>query len=478
MNQELLQKMSCWLKEHRAQMVEDIFRLVRIPSISEHDSPTAPYGKACRDVLEEMLAIGREHGFQTRDYDNRCGCIWLSGDEDENEVEDSIGFWGHLDVVPTGDHWDFSPFDPFEKDDYLIGRGVQDNKGPTIATMYVILCLHELGIKLKRPLKMFFGCDEEVGMSDLEYYAAHYPCPKLNIIADSSFPVCYGEKGIIEVNLVSNNPLSEEVLSFSGGVASNMVPDYAEIRIRSSERAKAALSLLPKELEVLEEDGAIRISVQGVSQHTAFPEGGVSAIARLVTGLVYAGVLSDEDAEPFFFLSEASQDFYGRGLRIQCEDDISGSLTAVGSMCGLDDAHRARLHFNIRYPVKADSDAILASIRQTAAARGFSADLIRDSKPNYYPKEHPVVQTLTDVFNQMTGQHTEPFVMGGGTYARKLPRAFAYGMGMPGEKNGHPMLRPGHGGGHEPDEALKLSSLMEAMKIYCVALIQIDGLEF
>ena len=124
MNQELYNKISSWIDAHHADMVKDIFRLVRIPSISEPNSKIAPYGQACRDVLEEMLAIGKEHGFQTRNYDNRCGGLWLDGDE--SDVSESIGFWGHLDVVPTGDHWQFSPFEPFEKDGFLVGRGVED----------------------------------------------------------------------------------------------------------------------------------------------------------------------------------------------------------------------------------------------------------------------------------------------------------------------------------------------------------------
>ena len=70
-----------------------------------------------------------------------------------------------------------------------------------------------------------------------------------------------------------------------------------------------------------------------------------------------------------------------------------------------------------------------------------------------------------------------PYVMGGGTYARKLPRAFAFGPSMPGDSKEHSMFPAGHGGGHEPDECLKLSSLFEAMKIYCMGLIALDDYE-
>ena len=66
-----------WLEAHRAEMVEDIFRIVRIPSVSDAASPVKPYGQPCRDVLDEMLNIAREHGFHTRNFDYQCGCMWL-----------------------------------------------------------------------------------------------------------------------------------------------------------------------------------------------------------------------------------------------------------------------------------------------------------------------------------------------------------------------------------------------------------------
>ena len=71
--------------------------------------------------------------------------------------------------------------------------------------------------------------------------------------------------------------------------------------------------------------------------------------------------------------------------------------------------------------------------------------------------------------------------MGGGTYARKLPRAFAYGIGGMSESEEDQKLRkqlflPGHGGAHEPDEGLNLRLLTEALKIYVMALIALNDI--
>ena len=69
--------------------------------------------------------------------------------------------------------------------------------------------------------------------------------------------------------------------------------------------------------------------------------------------------------------------------------------------------------------------------------------------------------------------------MGGGTYARKLPRAFAYGVGGMQELEvdkevKQKLFRPGHGGAHEPDEGLNVRLLVEAMKIYTMGMIAMN----
>lgn len=71
--------------------------------------------------------------------------------------------------------------------------------------------------------------------------------------------------------------------------------------------------------------------------------------------------------------------------------------------------------------------------------------------------------------------------MGGGTYARKLPRAFAHGIGGMKESEEDLQVRkklfaPGHGGAHEPDEGLNLRLLTEALKIYAMAMVAMNDI--
>jgi len=496
MNKELYHKVSLWFEEHRDEMTKDIIRLVRIPSVScPQEGDEAPFGEGCRNCLEEMLTLGREHGFCTENYENRVGSIGPK-DKDWNNM---IGFWNHLDVVPVGNQWTYEPFEPVLKDYFLIGRGAQDNKGPAVGILYMMKCLRELEIPMKHQLCLFVGCDEERGMEDMEYYTGHYPAPRLSMIADSGFPVCYGEKGIMEGYFHSKDSVSETILELAGGNASNMIPDAAYVVLKATEELREALqdktitgqaegnSLHNMEktesshIKIEQEKEIIRISATGKGKHSAFPEGSINAIYELMHFLSVLMPLPEKDRELFGRLAYLSEEFYGEHTGIACNDEISGRTTCAATVLSLK-GRQVSLHFNIRYAITADRNALSANLTRTAKANNLIWKAERDSAPNYFPKEHPAVQLLTNLYNEITGSSSESFVMGGGTYARKLPRAFAYGVG--GMRESEEDLRmkkqiflPGHGGAHEPDEGLNLRLLTEAMKIYAMAVIALNDCE-
>ena len=471
MDQVLFDRISQWMDAHADEMAQDIVRLVRIPSVSDPDSDSKPFGPGCRAALEEMLKIGEEYGFKTKNYENYVGALWL----EDGPMENTIGMWNHLDVVPVGDSWEYPPFEGVIKHGYIIGRGAQDNKGPAVGMLYLMRCLKELNIPMKHRLCLFVGCDEERGMSDLEYYCAHYDTPAMSMIADSGFPVCYGEKGILEGRMVSLKPLSGDVVELTGGTAGNIIPDKAVIVLKgegSAQRAKA----LPEGFEVHTEDGLTTITAHGISAHSAFPEGSLNAIQRLITGLLSEKVLSEEDSRILQAFAEANQDYYGEAIGISYEDEVSGKLTCAGTVLGLKEGY-VQLTFNIRYPVTDSEEQIEAGLKLFCGSHGCRWERTGGSGPSYFPKEHPAVELLTGVYNEIMGLETKPFVMGGGTYARKLPSAFAYGVGgMPKteeEKNCR-LFQPQHGSAHQPDEGLNIASLVRALKIYTMGMAALN----
>lgn len=92
--------------------------------------------------------------------------------------------------------------------------------------------------------------------------------------------------------------------------------------------------------------------------------------------------------------------------------------------------------------------------------------------------ENPIVKCLTDCYNRLTNSNAQPYVIGGSTYASKLPNAYPYGIILGGKEKIKQHLPDGHGDYHQPDEAVDIDKLLEAMVIYIISIIELDNTVF
>ncbi|MDO4285105.1 MAG: M20/M25/M40 family metallo-hydrolase [Eubacteriales bacterium] len=448
---EIRKELSVWLEEKTRQFVEDIDGLVRIPSVAKppvaiQTGEEAPFGEACREVLEKMLSYAVRDGIPCMNHEGYCASLTVG------EGGHEIGIWNHLDVVPAGGGWRYEPFALHQEGDFIIGRGVQDNKGPAIAVYYALLFCEQKKLLRNIRVRQILGCQEESGMEDVKYYIAHYAAPEFSFVADCSFPVCCGEKGICRVTLQAKERTKQFTI-LEGGVACNSVPGsaLAEIIIDGQKERKEAF---------------------GVSGHGAFPEGTKNAIGALAEQL-QDYPLGDREKNVVTFLQCAGADGYGRGLGIECEDTCSGKLTCNAGILRMEEG-RPSLELDIRYPVTAQIQGILEKIQQKAREYGFEIIRSHDDPPHYMEKEQPFVTLLMEAWRKEKGGTEEAYVMGGGTYARHIPRAVGFGTGMEKDLSGL-NLPEGHGNCHCADEVESICNLKKAILIYVRALQNIDN---
>ena len=109
-----------FIEENLDNMKQDLKELVSYHSVNGEDE--MPFGSENRKVLDHALKLMKEKGLHTVNADYYCGF------GETGSGGKLIGILAHLDVVPAGEGWDHDPFDMCEKDGYLYGRGVSDDK--------------------------------------------------------------------------------------------------------------------------------------------------------------------------------------------------------------------------------------------------------------------------------------------------------------------------------------------------------------
>lgn len=449
-----------WAAAHAGEMVRDVQELVSIRSVSAVGTGAGPYGQGCRDALDAAAAMCGRYGFASKNHKYRCCTVTISGN-----TERQIGIFGHLDVVPEGNGWTQDPYAPYVRDGYIVGRGTADDKGPLVASLFALRCLRDLDIRLDHSLLLFMGCAEEAGMTDVTYYLDRNAAPAFSFTPDAMYSVCHGEKGILRV-CFSRDISGGNLLDFHGGQATNTVADQAQALL-SGICLKEARTLLSSydAINVLQDEGRIRIEARGIAAHAAFPEGSLNAIWLLAKALSEQRLVFGSALEAMEFLASALADHHGYNLGIAGEDEISGKTTCIGGLASMTGGVLTQ-DINVRYAVSASADMLRNRLEDTLSRHCFSLTQFQDDKPVYTPKEAPAVRLLDRIVADFYGDTYAPYVMGGGTYARKIPNAVGFGPGTDEKRS--------FGRGHQPDEGISIGALLMAVKIYALSLIHLD----
>lgn len=465
-DKSLVQEIDNWIEKNKEAYVKDLARIVSIPSVSEQTEGKYPFGEKCREVLDEMIFLASNYGFHMDNHEYYCGSILIPGNK---KGAKKIGMYAHLDVVPLGEGWYNIPLGCSEKDGFLIGRDVGDNKGPGICALYTLRFLKEHNIQLNNDLLVYYGCSEETGMQDIEYFCRTQKVPDVNLVLDTNFPVCYGEKGLVRAKLTCKTEGNLSAL-YAGSVV-NVIPAKAEAVIKDTELKDVDELLKSMQGVYAFQDGKdVRIVSEGISKHAAFPEGSLNAIYVLSDALEKSGILEGNVREVIGAVKDMTADSYGVGCGIPFEDKESGKLTCVGSILCIENG-TLQFQFDIRYPVTVDGDMVIKEFSKKAESLGFEVEIKEFSKPAYVPPDNPYIYMLNEISDFVQGKHYEPYTMGGGTYARHLPCAVGFGPGVPDAPN---LYENGHGQGHQPDECILADLLFKGIKTYIIAILELD----
>ncbi|WP_462428207.1 Sapep family Mn(2+)-dependent dipeptidase, partial [Fusobacterium varium] len=149
--------------DYKEEVIKGIQGAVQIKSVQEPAKEGKPFGDGPAEALQYFLNLGKELGFEVKNFDNYAGTIEFG------EGEETVGILGHVDVVPEGEGWTYPPYSATIADGKIFGRGTLDDKGPSMVCLYAMKAIKDSGIKLSRKIRMIIGAHEETGSLCMEH---------------------------------------------------------------------------------------------------------------------------------------------------------------------------------------------------------------------------------------------------------------------------------------------------------------------
>ncbi len=443
----------------RDEIVQSVQAAVRIKSVEEEPKPGMPFGEGPHQALAHCLELSAALGFRAVNVDN------MAGYAEYGAGEEMVAILGHLDVVPEGGGWTYPPYAAEIHEGRIYGRGTSDDKGPVIGALYALKAIKELGLPLKRRIRVIFGLNEETGSKCMAHYLERgEEIPVSGFTPDAEYPIINGEKGIItcQYQRALEPGGSPALISISGGSAANVVPDYAEaVILMPADQIAAIKSKAEKTAGIRAEAAGDTLTVKafGSSAHGSTPEKGLNAVSLLLLFLGELNLPGEAGAFVDFMNVQIGLDVNGRQLGIYAEDDISGPFTLnLGTIRG--DRSSIAIEMNMRYPVTHSLEGFIDIFRRKMALGKMAEVYFRHKKSLYVPPDSEVVKKLQKVYEEKTGDQADLICYGGGTYAKEMPNIVAFG----------PIFRGRPRVEHRPDEYISIGDLLKNVQIMAAAI--------
>lgn len=462
-----------WIPKHKGEIVSSLLELIAIPSTEGPAGDGEPFGPEVARAFDMYLEKARNFGMSVTTVNG-----YAVHAEIGSGAEMAMALT-HADIVPFGTGWARNPRGEVY-DAKIYGRGAQDNKGPTIACLYALRAIKESGAPLNRRIRHVVGGNEESGFRCVRHYFEVEEKPTYGFSPDAEFPLVFAEKGNMKVKVTAIvRKGTYSLVYLCGGERPNIVPEKARAVITVPEGQESTVihrlenhipeikSLVagpgPLSFEFTPGPGQIAIECRGKASHASVPQQGTNAVAAML----YLFSCLGEDLgswKSIRFVAEAS-DICGNGLRIKCQDDVSGKLSCNLGVCKTSESDGNKILtgiYDIRYPVKISSEKLRTrTLESNESAPGeVRVEVISLGKPHYTDPDSFLVKTLLQIYREETGDSLPPIAIGGGTYAKVIPGGVAYGPARPGDVEVV----------HQADEFISIDNLLLLVKIYARAL--------
>lgn len=160
-----------YLKENEEQFMDELFSLIRIPSVSsnpEHKDDMLACAQRWKDLL---LKAGADEAMVMPSAGNPI----VFAQKTVNPDAKTVLVYAHYDVMPAEplELWKSEPFEPEIRDGKIWARGADDDKGQSFIQVkaFEFLVKHNL---LTHNVKFIFEGEEEIGSPSLEEFCINH----------------------------------------------------------------------------------------------------------------------------------------------------------------------------------------------------------------------------------------------------------------------------------------------------------------
>jgi acetylornithine deacetylase/succinyl-diaminopimelate desuccinylase-like protein len=377
---------------------DELAELVRIPSVSADPA----HGDDVKAAAEWLAGFVRGAGGSAEVVPTDTQPLIIGNLPASNGSAPTVLVYGHVDVQPPDplELWESEPFALEERDGWLYGRGVADDKGQ----LYILLkAAAELAAAGELPVNVRVTCDAEEesgGHQIVDFLSADERGADAAVIFDSGMTT----RGIPEFNVATRG-----IVYFHLTVRTGARDLHSGVYGGAALNAAHVLSGLIA--AVTPRDGVLPEPLRaGIVPPT---EEEVAAWAELVPG---ADLLSEAGARQAY--PRAAEEFY---LRTTAEPSLDVHGVAGGSPVLQKTVLpvEAEANLSIRLAPGQDVDTIAAAVERLirdAAPEGAVVELTQmaASAPGLVPPDAPAVQRGLDAFERTFGRRPL-LVRSGGT---------------------------------------------------------------
>ncbi len=219
--------MKQYIKENESRFYEELFSLLRIPSVSSEPEHKADMGRCASRLCELLLSAGADSAqvYPTAGHPVVFAQKLLSAEAP------TVLVYGHYDVQPVDpiDEWKSAPFEPEIRDGAIYARGANDDKGQIFMHIKAFEYLCASG-RLRHNVKFIFEGEEEISSPSLpEWVKAHKDLLACDVILVSDTTMISakvpsintGMRGLAYMEIVVKGPDADLHSGHYGGAVAN-----------------------------------------------------------------------------------------------------------------------------------------------------------------------------------------------------------------------------------------------------------------